>query len=69
MKLHVFIHALADCESNVTHGTMICNIAAKTLRSGTTQILVLWILHSMNIYVALYVVHGDEFLNTQNTDI
>ena len=34
-----------------------------------TQSTVLWILHSMNLYVSPYVVHGDEFLDTQSTDI
>ena len=77
MKLHVFLNVVAECESNVTQSTMECNFAGITLQVVpgdyylTTQITVLWILHSMNLYVSPYVVHahGNEFLDTQSTDI
>ena len=65
MKLHAFLHTVTECESNVAQSTMVCNLAGITLQ----EIAVLWILHSVKLYVSLYVVHGDEFLDTQSTDI
>ena len=73
MKLHVFLHAVAECESNVTQSTIVCILAGITIQVVpgdyylTTHITDLWILHSMNLYVSPYVVHGDEFLDTQST--
>ena len=42
MKLHVFLHAAAECESNVTQSTMVCNFAGLTLQvvPGGTRRLV-----------------------------
>ena len=47
MKRRVFLHAVAECESNVTQSTMVCSFAGITLQAVpgdqylTTNILVM----------------------------
>ena len=66
---------MAECEANVTQSKMVCSFAGITIQVVpgdkylTTKITVLWILLSMSLYVSPYVVHADEFLDTQSTDI
>ena len=48
MKLHMFLHALAECESKFTQSTMVCNLAGITLqvvhhRSHCSGYFTVWI--------------------------
>ena len=62
----MFLHAVAECESNFTLSTMVCNLAGITLQVVP---LISQCYGCSTVWISFYVVCGDEFRDTQITEI
>ena len=75
MTQHVFLYMEAEFESIVTQKTIVFKLIGNTPqvvpgdKDLTTQMTVLRIFLSINLYASLYMVPGCEFIYTQSTNI